>query len=785
MSNKLLKQVLELLKIEKGPLSNGDYIVWCPLHPDGQGEPPHQPNLHVGPKGFYCHACGEKGSLYELAKHLKIEIKNVANGNPNNFEATYDYLDEKSQLLFQAVRKPGKKFFQRRPDGKGGWVYDLKGVRRVLYNLPQLISKLDGTVFVTEGEKDVKALTDLGLLATTSPGGAGKWRDEYNQFLKNRQVIILPDNDKPGLAHAEQIAKLLNGTAQSIKLVKLPGLPDKGDISDWIASKHSIEELLKVVDNTEIWKTINSADQSCNSGTADNSDTAEEGGRAADIAVRLVLESKAELFHDERDDPYAVVHLPEGCRILALKSNKFKQWVSHLIWSNEGKAYGTDVLTAAIRALSGMACFDKPLKELSVRSAWAEDNIWLDINGMQAICVTPDGWDVVKKPPILFRSFQSQRPLVEPVRGGDIAELLSFVNIQDDHAKLLFMCYLVAALVPDIPIAALVVHGMHGTAKTTLLKVVKNLIDPSAVEVRAAVHDPGEFALAAWQNRVLFFDNLSSVPVWLSDALCRAVTGEGWAKRTLYTDEDTTFFEYKRVVGLAGINLVANRPDLLDRSIILSLAPVSPENRRSEQLFWKQFNEARPRILGGMLDILSGAMKILPNIDLPSLPRLADFTRWAAAVAEVMGYGATTFLDAYVVNVGNQNQAALEASPVAQAVIHFMANSLYWKDTASELLEQLTSLAEKELKINTRTKYWPKAPYILTRRVREVQQNLLAAGIGVEIGRTAQERWVKLEKLEEEGVTSVTTVMENTPDDDNDDNDDSSVTSEGESELPF
>jgi hypothetical protein len=152
-----------------------------------------------------------------------------------------------------------------------------------------------------------------------------------------------------------------------------------------------------------------------------------------------------------------------------------------------------------------------------------------------------------------------------------------FINLKDENTKFLFLCYLVVAFVPDIPIAALILHGVQGTAKTTLLKIVKRLLDPSVVEVRGNVKSQEDFVLSAFRNRVLFFDNITTVPEWLSDAICRTVTGEGQEKRTLYTDEDTTFFEYVRVVGLAGINMVTNRPDLLDRSVILicSTAPSS------------------------------------------------------------------------------------------------------------------------------------------------------------------------------------------------------------------
>ena len=194
-SDDLLDQVIGNLTITAGPDHRGEYTAWCTFHPDGQGKPPHQPNLRVSERGFFCHACGEKGSLRRLADHLGIEGANV---EP---EATYDYTDEDGKLLYQVVRKPGKHFVQRRPDEKGGWIYNLDGVRRVLYRLPDLLSRPDETVFIVEGEKDADRLHRAGLLATTNPGGAGKWKAEYSAILNDRHVVTLPDNDSPGHKH--------------------------------------------------------------------------------------------------------------------------------------------------------------------------------------------------------------------------------------------------------------------------------------------------------------------------------------------------------------------------------------------------------------------------------------------------------------------------------------------------------------------------------------------------------------------------------------------------------
>src|SRR5439155_25244135 len=145
--------------------------------------------------------------------------------------ATYDYTDENGKLLFQVVRYEPKGFSQRCPDGNGGWSWKLASVRRVLYRLPGLLAAdRAAPIYVVEGEKDVEALVALGLVATTNAGGAEKWRPEYNEHLRDRDVLLLPDHDVAGRAHAEMVARNLAGVARTVRIVELPGLPDKGDV---------------------------------------------------------------------------------------------------------------------------------------------------------------------------------------------------------------------------------------------------------------------------------------------------------------------------------------------------------------------------------------------------------------------------------------------------------------------------------------------------------------------------------------------------------------------------
>jgi hypothetical protein len=180
-------------------------------------------------------------------------------GNPTNGQrrivATYDYTDERGVLLYQVVRYDLKDFRQRRPNGNGGWLWNLEGVRRVLYRLSELLAADPGRpVFILEGEKDVDQLARLEIVATTNAQGAGKWRPEYSEALRGRHIIILPDNDTPGRSHAAAVAASLEGVAASVRILELPGLPPKGDVSDWLAAGGTKEELLTLAQRGDAWE---------------------------------------------------------------------------------------------------------------------------------------------------------------------------------------------------------------------------------------------------------------------------------------------------------------------------------------------------------------------------------------------------------------------------------------------------------------------------------------------------------------------------------------------------
>jgi hypothetical protein len=174
------------------------------------------------------------------------------NGKPR-IVAQYAYRDERGELLFQVVRYEPKDFRQRRPKPGGGWDWSVKGVRVVPYRLSELLADPTRIVAIVEGEKDADNLARIGVLATCNAGGAGKWSVDHAEFLRGRRVVILTDNDEAGRKHAHGVAQSLHGIAESVRIVELPGLPAKGDVSDWIAAGGTKAELKRLADAAPEW----------------------------------------------------------------------------------------------------------------------------------------------------------------------------------------------------------------------------------------------------------------------------------------------------------------------------------------------------------------------------------------------------------------------------------------------------------------------------------------------------------------------------------------------------
>ena len=247
-----LESVLDTLHGVK--TCGGGYQALCPAHEDKQASL----SVTEGDGGrvlLHCHAGCDPEAIVEAVGLQLSDLFPKTDTKPRRIVATYDYRNAGGMVDYQAVRYEPKDFRQRRSDGNGGWIPNLDGVQRVIYRLQQVIEAVSRkeNVYIVEGEKDVHTLESWGLTATTNAGGAGKWLDSYSEHFAGASVVVLPDNDEPGRNHAQDVAAKLAGTAGSVKIVELPGLAAKQDVSDWVRAGHTAVELLELVYSTPEW----------------------------------------------------------------------------------------------------------------------------------------------------------------------------------------------------------------------------------------------------------------------------------------------------------------------------------------------------------------------------------------------------------------------------------------------------------------------------------------------------------------------------------------------------
>ncbi|HTE19408.1 MAG TPA: hypothetical protein VK689_13620, partial [Armatimonadota bacterium] len=316
-----------------------------------------------------------------------------------------------------------------------------------------------------------------------------------------------------------------------------------------------------------------------------------------------------------------------------------------------------------------------------------------------------------------------------PERGGSIEDLRSFVNAEAAEFPLL-VAWLVAGLRPTGPYPPLELRGEQGSAKSTTARVLRSLIDPNRAALRVEPREPRDLAIAAKNGWIVAFDNLSHLPVWLSDGLCRLSTGGGLGTRRLYTDDEEALFDAQRPAIWTGIGEIALRSDLVDRGLFLTLPRI--KRRRTEQEFWEEFARAQPRILGALLDAVATGMRNLPTTFLDELPRMADFALWVTAAEEALPWPAGTFMKAYLGNRREANLVALEGCPVAGLIRQHLGKCPggVWEDTAQELLDALAALPGAEASV--KQKGWPANARALKVLVTRLAPNLRASGIEVQ-----------------------------------------------------
>jgi hypothetical protein len=455
-----------------------------------------------------------------------------------------------------------------------------------------------------------------------------------------------------------------------------------------------------------------------------------EGRRPTQADILIDLAQSAELFHAPDGTGFADLDINGHRETWPIRAKGFRRWLARCFFEATGGAPSSEALQSALNVIEAKAHFDAPERTVHVRVGGLDGRLYLDLGDetWRAVEIDATGWRVIDNPPVRFRRAAGMQPLPAPVAGGSVETLRSFLNVRSDADFVLVAAWALTVLRNRGPYPVLVLSGEQGSAKSTFSAILRALLDPNTAPLRALPREDRDLFIAASNGHVLAFDNVSGLPAWISDTLCRLATGGGFAVRQLYSDQDEVLFDAARPVILNGIEDIVTRPDLADRGLFLTLEPIPEDRRRPEQELWAAFEAERPRILGALLDAASKGLAMLPQTRLDKLPRMADFALWATA-CETALWPAGTFWSAYCGNRDEAAEGVIDADPIAAGVRALMAARTEWTGTASELLGALAEMAGERL---AKSKTWPDSPRALAGRLRRAATFLRK--VGIEIG---------------------------------------------------
>jgi hypothetical protein len=470
----------------------------------------------------------------------------------------------------------------------------------------------------------------------------------------------------------------------------------------------------------------------------------------ADTIIKMALESGAELFHTGVDDSYISFDVSDHRETWAVRSKATRHWLTRGFYLVTQKAPNSEAIQTALNLLEAKARFDGKKHEVHLRTAWHGGALYYDLcdQRWRSVQVSKSGWRIIDKSPVKFIRYRHMAGQVEPRSGGNIDDLFEFINVKSDTDRKLLRVWNIVGLIPDIPRPAQVLHGDQGSGKSTMARRQRELIDPSGMPLLKAKDEP-EVVQGLAHHYCAIFDNLTSVNDWVSDLLCRAVTGEGFTKRQLYTDSEDILFAYRRLLILTGIGLVVNKPDLLDRSLIIGVERIPESLRRRERDLDTNFYKAKPKLFGALLGGLVGALKVYHKISHDRLPRMADFAAWALAVETGMGRDPEEWRRAYEINVERQNEEAIGSSVIATTLQALLEDREEWAGQPHELY---ALLKEKADGMKIPAKSFPGSAAVLGRKLREVRPNLSALGWYIDFREGERPRKVAITRINGENA---------------------------------
>jgi hypothetical protein len=587
-----------------------------------------------------------------------------------------------------------------------------------LYRYAEAKRRLDdlgpAEVWVCEGEKDCDTLWDSGRVSVCQPDGASKyghavkWRELYTTAIRQLHptaINVVADNDPPGVWTAGQIADLLDAA----RWVPVEG----NDVTDSRGQVRKVDQFEGYNGRPKRGDGGNGA-----KGKEKDAPIVQQLVRLARDKYTLVVADTGMAYAIDGDShiviPATAAKLGARLRVIAEK--------------RLDSVLSSTSITAAVDQLAATAA-DGPTRPIYLRVARLDDRVVVDLGtgSDQVVVINSEGWSVTTSSPVLFRRSNTTKLMPVPARPGLLDDLRPIINVNDEQWPLI-LGWLVAALL-DVPLPILAITGEQGSAKTSMVRFVRRLLDESPALTRALPRDIEQWSITASASRVVALDNVSHMQPWLQDALCRAATGEGFEKRALYTNDDVHVLAFRRPVILNGIGLGAIQGDLGDRLLPIELHPISDAQRQDEEDLEARFARIRPGFLGGLYDLTAHVLKQLPGVKLDRKPRMADFAKVLAAVEQVTGLQA---LGRYLGAREGVVDMVLAGDQVGSALLAWF-NGRGVDSCEMTVAEIRTELGHFLDRNNVRPdKTWPQNPRAMGDRLRRAATALRTRGVEIE-----------------------------------------------------
>ncbi|SDD96327.1 CHC2 zinc finger domain-containing protein [Desulfuromonas thiophila] len=658
--------------------------------------------------------------------------------------ATYDYCDRSGRLLYQKQRlEPGragraKEYRFRHPVAGGGWAAGRGDAAPLLYGVAELAAApADVPAYVVEGEKCADVLRGWGLVAvSTDSGAAGAWPDGHADLFQGRRVVVVPDHDAPGERYAGRAAAALLAAGAAVAGLRLPGLAAKGDVVDWVAARTAEgmtdaaarDLFVSLAGVAPPWEPVPEVMPTADDGTDDGADdgTTDDGAddgaddppppartttrpprrrrsrtddadgtpaRARGGAGLLALTEGAPLYVD----PYGGTYVDIGGEPLPLiaTATATVEALSAMHYAATGQTAGKDAIAAACAVLSHEARRSGRTVPMAHRTAWWPDGaLLIELGDGRAVRIHDGAWSQIAAPIGAFRAGAGKLPQPDPDLAGDAAHLFRLVPVPADQ-QLFFLATLAAAMVPQMARPLLAITGPQGSGKSAAARRIKALVDPSDAPLSLLPRKPDDLDLLLSRSACLALDNLSAIPADMADVLCGVLTGASPQRRRLHSDGDVVTLRADVLLLVTGITALSGRADLLERSIRVDLERIEDGDRRPDDELDAEFERLRPGILGGLYSMLAGGLALLPRYRPPQLPRMAEFARLAAAIAEAHRPGAgARYLRDFARNQGRQHLELAETNLLFGALVELAGRGEYLSGSFGEVAGRLRDIAQ-------------------------------------------------------------------------------------------